>query len=138
MVRDCPAEPVELVADRHMLIQIITNLLSNARHAVMGGRAPHKRIAVRMHLSAQRAVLEIEDNGCGIAAEHVARIFTHGFTTKADGHGFGLHSAACAATDMGGSLSAHSDGPGEGARFTLDLPLLGAPRAQPSVQEHTS
>jgi C4-dicarboxylate-specific signal transduction histidine kinase len=58
----------------------------------------------------------------GIAPENMTRIFQHGFTTRKDGHGFGLHSGALTARDLGGSLSAHSDGPGRGAVFTLELP----------------
>jgi len=59
----------------------------------------------------------------GIPPENLTRIFAHGFTTRPGGHGFGLHSGALAAKDLGGSLSAHSDGPGRGAIFTLDLPV---------------
>jgi signal transduction histidine kinase len=65
----------------------------------------------------------VADNGNGIAPEDLARIFAHGFTTRKDGHGFGLHSCALAAHEMGGSLSVHSDGVGQGATFTLDVPL---------------
>jgi signal transduction histidine kinase len=67
----------------------------------------------------------ITDNGMGIAPENLARIFGHGFTTRNTGHGFGLHSAANAAKEMGGSLTAASDGPGHGATFTLELPASG-------------
>ena len=63
------------------------------------------------------------DNGNGIAPENLSRIFAHGFTTKKDGHGFGLHSAARAAKEMGGSLAVQSEGPGRGATFTLELPV---------------
>ena len=66
--------------------------------------------------------IEVQDNGIGIATEHLARIFAHGFTTRKDGHGFGLHSAALAAEELDGSLAVNSDGPGAGATFTLDLP----------------
>jgi two-component system NtrC family sensor kinase len=59
----------------------------------------------------------------GIAPENLTRIFSHGFTTRTDGHGFGLHSAALAAQQMGGRLTAQSDGPGRGATFTLELPV---------------
>ena len=62
------------------------------------------------------------DNGAGIAPENLTKIFTYGFTTKKEGHGFGLHSAANAAKEMGGSLTASSAGPGQGATFTLELP----------------
>jgi signal transduction histidine kinase len=63
------------------------------------------------------------DNGVGIPAGNLTRIFSHGFTTRASGHGFGLHSGALAAKELGGSLTAYSDGPGTGAKFVLDLPL---------------
>ncbi len=67
--------------------------------------------------------IEVYDNGVGIAKRNLTRIFEHGFTTNKDGHGFGLHSAALAANDMNGSLSAHSDGHGKGAVFTIELPF---------------
>jgi len=60
----------------------------------------------------------------GIAPENLARIFSHGFTTKKEGHGFGLHSSANAAAEMGGHLSVMSDGVDQGATFTLELPVL--------------
>jgi two-component system NtrC family sensor kinase len=66
--------------------------------------------------------IEVVDNGMGISAEVMARLFQHGFTTRQDGHGFGLHSGALTAKEMGGSLSAKSDGPGTGATFVLELP----------------
>jgi hypothetical protein len=62
------------------------------------------------------------DNGIGIPPENLTRIFNHGFTTRKGGHGFGLHSGALAAKEMGGSLTVQSDGPGQGAAFTLELP----------------
>ena len=58
----------------------------------------------------------------GIAPEMLTRIFQYGFTTREEGHGFGLHSSALAAQEMGGSLTAHSEGPGRGATFILKLP----------------
>jgi signal transduction histidine kinase len=66
------------------------------------------------------------DNGIGIAPDHLTSIFNHGFTTKKDGHGFGLHSGANAAKEMGGTLTARSEGPGRGAEFTLELPVSSA------------
>jgi len=70
-----------------------------------------------------RVKIVVRDNGAGIAPENLAKVFQHGFTTKKNGHGFGLHSGALAAGEMGGTLAAHSDGPGEGATFTLELPI---------------
>jgi signal transduction histidine kinase len=67
--------------------------------------------------------ITVTDNGVGIPAENLQRIFNHGFTTRKDGHGFGLHSGALAARELGGKLQVHSDGPGKGATFTLELPM---------------
>jgi signal transduction histidine kinase len=67
--------------------------------------------------------IRVEDDGEGIAPENLARIFTHGFTTRKNGHGFGLHSCVLAAKEMAGILTAQSEGPGKGAVFTLELPI---------------
>ena len=68
--------------------------------------------------------------GIGIAPENITKIFSHGFTTKKDGHGFGLHSGANAAREIGGNLTAHSDGVGKGAVFILDLPVSAVARSK--------
>jgi len=123
LVRDFQNLP-PVIVDRNKLLQIVNNLLSNAKQAVCHNEPDRRRITVRVRPSQPNRVrLEVEDNGVGIAAENLTQIFAHGFTTRNDGHGFGLHSAALNAHDMGGSLTAYSDGPGTGARFTLELPL---------------
>jgi signal transduction histidine kinase len=70
-----------------------------------------------------RLTIRVEDDGEGIEPENLARLFGHGFTTRKNGHGFGLHSCALAAKEMAGTMTAHSDGPGKGAVFTLQLPV---------------
>jgi PAS domain S-box-containing protein len=110
--------------DKHKVLQVLINVIRNAKYAVSESSRRDKRITVRIGANDNRRVtITVSDNGIGIAQENLARIFAHGFTTKKDGHGFGLHSAALAATETGGSLSAHSDGPGQGATFTLELPM---------------
>ena len=118
------AEVPLLMLDKHRVLLILVNLISNARHAMNGvPDAPH-RITLRVGVTPTQALqVSVVDNGEGIAAEDLTRIFAHGFTTKKDGHGFGLHSCVLAAREMGGTLTAHSDGPGLGAAFTLALPL---------------
>jgi len=109
--------------DKHKVLQVLINVIRNAKYAVSESPRLDKRITVRIGINGSRRVkIAVCDNGIGIAPENLARIFAHGFTTKKDGHGFGLHSAALAATEIGGSLTAHSDGPGHGATFTLELP----------------
>ncbi len=123
IVRDY-AELPPITLDKQKLLQIMVNLEQNAKQAVRDCDCRDKRLTLRIASHGDDMVrIEVIDNGMGIAAENMAKIFSHGFTTKENGHGFGLHSAALAAKKMGGSLSVHSDGPGTGATFTLDLPL---------------
>ena len=117
-------DPVAPIAtDRHKVLQILLNLIRNAKYACdEGGRLP-KTITVRVYCSRPGHVaLEVADNGIGIAPENLTRIFSHGFTTRKDGHGFGLHSGVLAARQLGGSLRVQSAGLGQGAVFTLELP----------------
>jgi signal transduction histidine kinase len=117
------AEVPMLLLDRHRVLLILVNLISNARHAMNGVPEADHQITLRVELPTDAGLqITVEDNGEGIAAENLTRIFAHGFTTKKDGHGFGLHSCVLAAREMGGTLTAHSDGPANGARFTLQLP----------------
>lgn len=116
----------EIPLDKHKVLQILINLVSNAKHAISAHGGGVKRITAtirRTDASPKQLKFELADTGNGIRAENLTRIFSHGFTTKADGHGFGLHSAANAAREMGGSLSAVSAGDGMGATFILELPL---------------
>jgi len=117
-------EDVPLVnVDKHPILQILLNLFRNAKHACDESRRDDKQIKVRVAKGDGRVKISVTDNGVGIAPENLTRIFNHGFTTRRNGHGFGLHSGALAAKEMGGSLTAHSDGPGQGATFTLELPV---------------
>lgn len=109
--------------DKHRVLQILVNLLRNAKHACQDSERADKRLTVRIANGGDRIRVSVNDNGIGIPPENLTRIFSHGFTTKKDGHGFGLHSGALAATEMGGSLTVHSDGAGCGATFTLELPV---------------
>ena len=117
-----PAAPV--LVDRHKVLQIVVNLIRNAKDAVDQGPGPDKRVKVSIRsLTKERVQIQVQDNGNGIAPENLNRIFSHGFTTKKNGHGFGLHTSALAAKEMGGVLYAQSDGSGHGAVFTLELPV---------------
>jgi C4-dicarboxylate-specific signal transduction histidine kinase len=111
-----------VVVDRHKLLQILVNLVSNAQHALLESRREDKQLTLRVEQSGTRLRIVVTDNGVGVAPEHLSRLFTQGFTTKRDGHGFGLHISALAAEELGGSLSCTSAGSGEGATFTLELP----------------
>jgi sensor domain CHASE-containing protein len=108
--------------DRSKTTEILVNLIHNARQAMADQEA--RRLTLRVKSDAgERVRIEVQDTGCGVTPENLAKIFAHGFTTKSDGHGFGLHVSANAATEMKGRLFATSDGPGHGATFVLELPL---------------
>ncbi len=106
----------------HKLMQIVVNLLSNARDAVAGNESGDRSIKIQTYRSGESIRIAISDNGSGITYADLANVFAHGFTTKADGHGFGLHSSATVAMELGGSLIAESDGQGMGAKFLLQVP----------------
>jgi C4-dicarboxylate-specific signal transduction histidine kinase len=113
-----------MTVDRHRVLQILVNLLHNAKYACEAARTSDREVIVRIAMcSDARIQIQVSDNGIGIAPENLTRIFSHGFTTRKNGHGFGLHSGALAAQEMGGSLKAQSEGIGKGATFTLELPL---------------
>ncbi len=109
--------------EKHKVLQILVNLLRNAKHALGDSERPDKALIVRITRGKGTVVVSVVDNGIGIAPANLTRIFSYGFTTKKDGHGFGLHSSVLAAQEMGGRLTAESGGPGCGATFTLELPL---------------
>ena len=127
LVQELAADLPRVCVDKHKVLQILVNLLRNAKHACEDAGRPDKRITVRAVSENERVRITIADNGVGIPPENLTRIFNHGFTTKKEGHGFGLHSAANAAKEMGGGITAHSEGTGHGATFTLELPVE-APR----------
>jgi PAS domain S-box-containing protein len=112
-----------LSLDKQKAMQILINLIGNAKHAIRDSEAEKGRIRLRIARQENWVKVQVTDNGIGITRENLDKIFRHGFTTKKDGHGFGLHSAVLAAKEMGGSLAASSEGTGTGATFTLKLPL---------------
>jgi ligand-binding sensor domain-containing protein/signal transduction histidine kinase len=129
VVRDYEEVP-SVQVEKHKVLQILVNVFHNAKYACDEGGQPAKQVNIRIRRSGvDRVSVGIADNGVGIAPENLRRIFGHGFTTKAEGHGFGLHSAALAAKELGGTLVASSEGLGKGATFTLELPVAGMSQA---------
>jgi signal transduction histidine kinase len=122
-----PVPPMTL--EKHKILQILVNLLRNAKYACDESGREDKRLTLRVSNGNGRVKIAVADNGVGIPAENMTRIFNHGFTTRKEGHGFGLHSGALAAKEMGGSLTVASGGLGQGAVFTLELPYTTTPNS---------
>lgn len=115
----------ELVIEKHKVLQILVNLIQNAKQACSGGEDGEKKVKVKVLQDEIGVQIKVIDNGMGIPPENMKRLFTQGFTTRKDGHGFGLHSSINAAREMNGTLRAESEGVGKGAVFTLELPWQG-------------
>ncbi len=110
--------------DKQKVLQILVNLINNAKYAMTRNDEGNRILTVRIYKDdTDKVRIDVTDKGIGIPQENMTRIFTHGFTTKKDGHGFGLHSGALAASELDGSLTVHSNGPGQGSTFTLELPF---------------
>jgi len=122
IVRDFGEVPL-IEVDKHRVLQILVNVIRNAKYACDEASGGAKRVTVRIRAVGTTVQIAVIDTGVGIVRENLDRIFNHGFTTRSEGHGFGLHSAALAAKELGGSLEAESAGAGRGATFTLTLPI---------------
>jgi PAS domain S-box-containing protein len=122
IIRNFDALP-QIPVDKHKILQILVNLISNAKYALSHSQSAERLLTLRIkQAGVNRPCIAVADNGIGIAPENLTRIFSHGFTTRHDGHGFGLHSSALAAREMGGALRVESNGLGHGATFILELP----------------
>ncbi len=115
-----------VTVDKHKVLQILVNLITNAKHALDESGRPDRRLTLKTGMNKNnRLNVTVSDNGIGIPPENLTRVFSHGFTTRKTGHGFGLYSGASAAKEMGGQLTAYSEGAGKGATFVLEIPLDG-------------
>jgi signal transduction histidine kinase len=125
ITKEISADSNTIITDRSKILQILTNLLRNAKQAVL--EDPHqklKQIHIRVKKINETINIQVRDNGIGVPEEHLKQIFSFGFTTKPNGHGFGLHSSALSAKELGGTLDMCSKGVGKGAEFTLVLPCI--------------
>jgi signal transduction histidine kinase len=129
-----------LITDKSKLIQILVNLIQNAKDALMPKEyvIPAKKIFIQVknQSSGDAVDIIISDNGIGILQENLIKIFSQGFTTKQTGHGFGLHSSANAARQMGGNLQVNSKGNRQGSTFILTLPLKKIHKEQVSLAQN--
>ncbi len=111
--------------DKHKVLQILLNLISNAKYSFFNTDQDKNLIFCSIKKRDDKNLeFIIKDNGCGIKKENLEQIYNYGFTTRKEGHGFGLHNSANTAKQLGGELSVFSDGEGKGAEFTLKVPVI--------------
>ena len=120
-----------LMLERQRVLQVVVNLLKNAKDALTSSSTENRKLTVKAARHNEMLKVEVTDNGVGIASADLTKIFSHGFTTKQTGHGFGLHSCANTIQEMGGELTAKSDGLGHGATFTMTIPFKPATTERP-------
>ncbi len=117
-------QPVPMIeSEKHKILQILINLIQNSVQALETSENDSKKISLIIGADDESIRFEVRDNGPGISKENLKKLFQHGFTTRKEGHGFGLHSCANFAQEMNGSLAAFSEGEGKGASFILQLPI---------------
>ncbi len=117
------ADTPPVLVEKHKMLQVLVNLIGNAKYACEASTQSNKQVTLRVTHEDNWVKVSVIDTGVGISKENLARIFGYGFTTKKEGHGFGLHSSALAAKEMGGTLTVSSEGPEQGATFTLEIPV---------------
>jgi len=116
-----------ITVNKSKILQVLTNIVKNAKDAMQENDILNKEKLLQINaekLNDNYILIKITDNGCGITQDKLTSIFNHGYTTKKDGHGFGLHSCANAMTEIGGSIKVESDGPNTGASFIITLPIM--------------
>jgi C4-dicarboxylate-specific signal transduction histidine kinase len=112
----------EILVQKTKLVNILVNLIKNAKDSMGGIDRKNKTLVIALQQEGGAVIVRFKDNGGGIKPENIKKIFSYGFTTKKDGHGFGLHSSANYMKEMGGEMWAESDGEGKGAQFILKFP----------------
>lgn len=106
------------------MFQVLLNLFKNSIEALKENAIDNREVWISTYESGDFCVIKIKDNGIGISKENLEKMFTHGFTTKKTGHGFGLHASFNSIKEMGGEMKVESNGEGEGAAFYLQLSMV--------------
>ena len=137
---NCDDAPEEIRIQESQFNQMLVNLLKNAMEAIdelkkSGGLKGQPRIEIRACVEQDFLVLEVQDNGIGIEQKNFKAIFGAGYTTKQEGSGLGLHSAANFVTGSGGKIQPLSDGYGTGSTMRVTLRLDSADRDGDSASE---
>lgn len=113
-----------VIAQRSKLIHVLVNFIKNAGESMEENGDDDKKLMIKTWEDSYKVYLSVMDNGKGIKVENIDKIFSHTYTTKNKGHGFGLHSSANYMKEMGGKIEVDSKGNGMGTTFTLVFPII--------------
>jgi len=113
-----------VIAQRSKLIHVLVNFIKNAGESMEENHPENKKLTIKTWEDSYKVYLSVTDNGLGIKGENIDKIFSHTYTTKKKGHGFGLHSSANYMKEMGGKIKVSSEGRGKGTTFTLVFPII--------------
>jgi NO-binding membrane sensor protein with MHYT domain len=112
-----------IVVDKIKLFQVLSNLFSNAKEALLESSNKNKTLIIKTRTRDEKKIeIQISENGIGVSKSNMNKLFIFGFTTKKTGHGFGLHASALAVNEMGGEIRVDSKGHEKGTTFTIHLP----------------
>jgi len=111
----------DLHIDRHKILQVVINLISNATNALVDSDNNKNSIIISLTEVDDVVSVEVKDTGVGILDEDMQKLFQYGFTKRKNGHGFGLHNSALIAKELNGSITVESEGLGKGASFTFSF-----------------
>jgi signal transduction histidine kinase/DNA-binding LacI/PurR family transcriptional regulator len=115
--RDVP----KVMAQRMKLFPILINIISNAEEAMFDNPEKERKLIFTIHGDSQGKYIRVTDNGCGIPADSLDKIFKNGSVIQNDHYGFGLYRCAKYMSEMGGKIWAESPGPGKGTTIVIQF-----------------
>lgn len=125
----------EVETSKHEVLQVLVNLIKNSKQAVRHLDIDKQSVTAIIEADESWLRFRVADNGIGVSRQNMRKLFSHGFTTKETGHGFGLSASIETARKLGGDLTCRSDGEGMGATFELKLPVAADDRMSQSIVE---
>ena len=104
------------------VLHVFLNLIKNAKESLLCAEQKQRKLKITTRRDRDQLLVFISDDGLGLSKSQLNRMFNYGFTTKQEGHGFGLYTCDQTMKELGGTISVTSEGLGKGATFKLVFP----------------